>query len=76
MTWWIALFLVAGAVFGLATFSNRHLFSEGTTRRSGTEARDALDGRLVWVMTCTCLWPIFALTGLYSLWRRSRKPSD
>lgn len=73
MTWWIAAFLMFGAGFGLATFSRRHLFSEGSTRYSGVRARDPLDGRLVWVVTCTCLWPIFALTGLYSMWRRSRR---
>jgi hypothetical protein len=73
LTWEIVAFLAVGAVFGLATFSNRHLFSEGTSRRTGTRTRDDLDGRVLWVLMCTCLWPIFALTGLFSLWRRSRK---
>lgn len=73
MTWWIAGYLVAGGVFGLATYSKRHLFSEGSTRNTGSESRDALDGRLMWVVLCTGLWPIYVLTGLYSLWRRSRR---
>lgn len=74
MTAWIVAFLVVGAVFGLATYSRRHLFSEGSTRNTGTQPRDGLDGRFMWVLTCTALWPIFVLTGLYSLWRRRRKP--
>ncbi len=73
MNWWIVSFLAVGAIFGLLTYSRRHLFSEGTTRNTGTQARDALDGRGTWVMLCIGLWPVFALTGLYSLWRRSRK---
>jgi len=71
LTWWIVAFLAFGALFGLATYSKRHLFSEGWTRNTGTEARDAMDGRVPWVLTCTCLWPIYVLTGLYSWWRRS-----
>jgi hypothetical protein len=70
---WIVGYLVIGAVFGLATFSRRHLFSEGPTRSTGTARRDALDGRIVWTLLCIGLWPIFALTGVYSLWRQSRK---
>lgn len=66
-------YLGFGAVFGLVTYARRHTFSEGTTRNSGAEARDALDGRLVWVVLCTGLWPIYVPTGLYSLWRQSRR---
>ena len=73
MTWWIVGFLVVGGLFGLLTYSRRHLFSEGTTRDSGTQSRDALDGRTMWILLCAGLWPIFALTGVYSAWRRSRK---
>jgi hypothetical protein len=73
MNWWIAAFLAVGAAFGLATYSKRHLFSEGATRDPGNGSRDALDGRLVWVVLCTGLWPIYVLTGLFSLWRRSRR---
>jgi len=70
---WIVLYFVFGAAFGLATFSKRHLFSEGTTRNTGTEPRDAMDGRVMWVLLSTCLWPMLALTGVYSAWRRKRK---
>lgn len=73
MTTPIVLFLVFGAGFGWVTFPNRHLFSEGPTRRDtqpGTRAE-----RLVWVMVCTCLWPLMGLTGLYSLWRLRQVPA-
>lgn len=48
MTSTIVLFLAFGAFFGLATYSNRHLFSEGQTRRTDTAKgpRDPLDGRV------------------------------
>jgi hypothetical protein len=68
----IVLFLVFGAFFGLATYSNRHLFSEGPRRRDDDGERDPLDGRLMWVAICTCLWPLLAMTGLYAAWRRAR----
>ena len=83
MTTPIVLFLVFGACFGLATFSRRHLFSEGPTRRHEGDGAGAWRDRALWVLTCTCLWPIMALTGLYSMWilarRRAvaaRKPRD
>jgi hypothetical protein len=74
MTTPIALFLVFGAFFGLATYSRRHLFSEGPRRPDDPQSRDPLDGRLLWVAICTCLWPMMVLTGMFSLWRRSRQP--
>ena len=72
MTTPIVLFLVFGAGFGWVTFSHRHLFSEGPGRR-GEQPGTAAE-RLMWVMVCTCLWPLMALTGLYSLWRLKRVP--
>ena len=72
MTSTIVLFLVFGALFGLATYSNRHLFSEGPTRKTDAGARDALDGRVMWTLICCGLWPLMVLTGLHSLWRLSR----
>jgi hypothetical protein len=72
LTLWIVLYFVVGAVFGLATFSKRYLFSEGSTRNTGTEPRDAMDGRVPWVLISTGLWPMLALTGVYSVWRRRR----
>jgi hypothetical protein len=67
----IVLFLVFGACFGLASFSNRHLFSEGSTRR-GQAADDTWGARLLWLLICSALWPILALTGMVSMWRRRR----
>ena len=67
MTWPIALYLLVGAVFGLLTYSKRHLFSEGPSKASGDS--DSLGGRLMWAAICSCLWPLMALTGLYSGWR-------
>jgi hypothetical protein len=74
MNWWIATFLVAGVLFGLATFSRRHHFSEGPTRRPAPGApRDPLDGPWLWVALCSLLWPLFAVTGLYTALRKSRR---
>ncbi len=69
----IALFLVFGFCFGLASYSNRHLFSEGPTRRHDKTENDPLDGRLMWTLICTLLWPIMVLTGLNSWWILSRR---
>jgi hypothetical protein len=69
----IVLFLAFGASFGLATFSNRHLFSEGPSRRGQAgDADDTLLQRVIWVLSCSALWPIMVLTGAYGLWRRAR----
>lgn len=72
MTTPIVLFLVFGAGFGWVTFHHRHLFSEGPSRRG--DAPGSKGERLMWVMVCSCLWPLMALTGLYSLWRLKRVP--
>ena len=69
----IALFLVFGFCFGLASYSNRHLFSEGPTQRRDKGKADPLDGRLMWTLICTMLWPIMVLTGLNSWWILSRR---
>jgi hypothetical protein len=69
----IVLFLLFGACFGLATFSNRHLFSEGPTRRDDESASHGLKARLGWTLICTCLWPVMALTGLHTWWLLSRR---
>ena len=73
MTTPIVLFLLFGAGFGLATFSKRHLFSEGPTRRDDSGASGGLKARLGWTLLCTCLWPVMALTGLHSWWILSRR---
>jgi hypothetical protein len=79
----IVLFLVFGAFFGLATYSRRHLFSEGPTVRDTSASANTLRGRISWAFVCTPLWPIMVLTGLHSallLARRravaARRPQD
>jgi hypothetical protein len=63
-------FLAFGACFGLATFSRRHLFSEGPSRSGeGGDEDDTLAQRLIWVLSCSALWPLMLLTGAISLWR-------
>lgn len=76
MTAAIVGFLVFGALFGLVTYSRRHLFSEGPTSRSTEGSRGPADGRLMWVLICTALWPLMALTGVHSLWRLARAPRE
>lgn len=63
---YIYLFLLFGAVFGLATFSYQHIFSEGPDKVETPEGVSALGGRLLWALVCTFLWPIMVLTGLNS----------
>lgn len=66
MTWWIVTFLACGVAFGAATYSRRHLFSEGHGRAARKGDNDPLDSRMVWLLMSSCLWPLFALAGLYS----------
>lgn len=68
----IAAYAVFGACFGLLSFSRRHLFSEGPSRRADEGAGGSLGARLAWALVCSGLWPLMALTGLYSWWRMSR----
>ncbi len=72
MTTPIVIYLVFGAFFGVATYTNRHLFNEGPRRRDDVGGHDPLDGRLTWTAICTALWPLMVLTGLVTLWKRSR----
>lgn len=72
MTTPIVIYLLFGAFFGLATYSNRHLFNEGPRPRDALDERDPLDGRLMWTAICTALWPLMVLTGFVTLWKRSR----
>jgi hypothetical protein len=79
MNAYIAAFMLIGVLFGLGSFSNRHLFSEGPTRTAEGDAAGATFGaRLFWVMVCTFLWPVMVLAGLNSAWilaRRKRQVS-
>jgi hypothetical protein len=75
-------FLAVGVCFGLATFSRRHLFSEGPSARDGDDG-DTPVQRVIWVLSCSALWPLMMLTGVVSLWRlrrvrmqQQREPSD
>lgn len=71
----IVLYLLFGFCFGLATFSRRHLFSEGPSRAEDAELHRGLRPRLTWALLCSGLWPLMLLTGLHTcwvLWRRRR----
>jgi hypothetical protein len=66
-------FLAFGACFGLATFSRRHLFSEGPSRKAQAgDNDDTLPQRVIWMLCCSGLWPLMVLTGAVSLWRLRR----
>jgi hypothetical protein len=62
----ILLYLFLGICFGFATFSNRHLFSEGPDKENKPEQASVLEGRTFWIMICTWLWPILVFTGINS----------
>ena len=68
----IASFALFGAVFGWLSYPVRHLFSEGPTRPSEGPDRHPVVGRIGWSLLCSGLWPLMALTGLYSWGRLSR----
>jgi hypothetical protein len=65
----IVLFLAFGVCFGLATFSHRHLFSEGSSR---ADDDDSIAQRLIWVASCSALWPLLAVTGVLTALRLRR----
>lgn len=64
----IALFLAAGFVFGLLTYSRRHLFGEGPPEQHA-DPEGGLKGPVFWVAICTLLWPLQIVSGLHGLWR-------
>ena len=76
MTIYIVVFLVFGAVFGLVTFSRRHLFSEGPKKVEESTEDNNLGRRVIWMLICTFLWPIMVLTGLNSLRILSKRKAD
>jgi hypothetical protein len=65
----IVLFLAFGVCFGLATLSHRHLFSEGSSR---ADDDDTITQRVIWVASCSALWPLLAVTGVLSALRLRR----
>ncbi len=73
MTGFIVLFFVLGALFGLATGSSQHLFSEGPAQRGAEATPYSFGSRVLWVLICSCLWPIFLVTGVPALWRLARQ---
>jgi hypothetical protein len=64
----IVLYLAAGLVFGLLTYSRRHLFGEGPPDQY-VDPKDGLQGPLFWVTICIFLWPVQIVSGLHGLWR-------
>jgi len=64
----LCLFLFFGACFGFATYSQRHLFSEGPRKILDSDQPSFLDGRVFWIMVCSCLWPIMVITGINTAW--------
>jgi hypothetical protein len=68
MNAYILSYLVIGFCFGVVSFSNRNLFSEGPTRLEVGSGAAQLQERAFWALLCTFLWPILLLTGLYSAW--------
>ena len=68
MNIYIYLFLAVGAVFGLFSYPQRHLFSEGLNKVEPPEGAPSLSSRLLWAMVCTFLWPLMVLTGINSAW--------
>lgn len=79
MNLYIVLFLLVGAFFGVASFSNRHLFSEGPTKADTADSGPQLGSRFFWLLVCVWLWPLLLLTGLNSAWiiakRKRRTPN-
>jgi hypothetical protein len=73
MGWIVVSFALFGAVFGLASYPWRHLFSEGATPPAEGEDPHPVSGRLGWALLCSGLWPLMVLTGLHSWWRIARK---
>lgn len=67
----LSLFVGFGLLFGLASFSRRHLFSEGTTAPADAQGPQWA-ARLGWCALCSLLWPLLLATGGASaLMRRS-----
>ena len=66
MNIYISAFLLFGALFGLSTFSLRHIFSEGPQEIDPAEGAPTVGRRVLWALVCTFLWPIMVLTGLNS----------
>ncbi len=73
MTLSIWLFLAFGGFFGLATFTNRHLFSEGPHQAAAVKAGHDWRQVALWVLVCVFLWPIMMVSGLNTAWVLARR---
>lgn len=79
MTITIGLFLLFGLCLGIASYSNRHLFSEGPTTLEPPEGRRGWVSVVYWLLLCALLWPIMLLTGLNTAWvlaKRKRRQAN
>ncbi|MFZ9314861.1 MAG: hypothetical protein ACO24G_06375, partial [Burkholderiaceae bacterium] len=63
MNAYLYAYFALGILFGVFTFTNRHLFSEGPTR-GPKDNPTIFDGRSFWVTLCMFWWPVMALTGV------------
>ncbi len=66
MNWYIVFFMLIGGLFGLATYTNRHLFSEAWVKRTDGSDPDFTDGLLWWTMQSCFFWPIALVAGIYT----------
>ncbi len=75
MNLYIGLFLAFGAFFGLATFTRRHLFSEGPHQPTPSDASTRMHWAALafWTLLCTMLWPIMVVSGLNTAWVLARR---
>ena len=64
----IFVFLFLGMCFGFASYTNRHLFSEGPQKADNANQNSLLESRVFWVMVCMWLWPIMVITGINTAW--------
>jgi hypothetical protein len=67
-TTFISLYILFGAFFGFATFSQRHLFSEGPHTAKELSENPFFESRIFWVLLCASLWPIMVLTRIHTAW--------
>lgn len=63
---YLLFFVAIGVLFGLLTYTNRHLFSEGPTRPADGGDPGLLEGRLYWLALSSCLWPVLTMAGIYA----------
>lgn len=73
MNAYIALFLLFGAFFGIATFTRRHLFSEGPRAPDGPSEAASVASRIMWVLVCVALWPLMVVAGINTAWIMTKR---